>query len=76
MHDFSVWLRTGSNQADIVWFGIHTGIISSCVIFAMNVSKKTVEKLHHMKIKFNWRKLYAYKQDLAPRASAAITPQT
>ena len=44
--------------------------------FAMNVIKKTVEKLHHMKIKFNWRKFYAYKQDLAPRASAAITPQT
>ena len=24
-HDFSVWLRTGSNPADINWFQSHTG---------------------------------------------------
>ena len=26
-YDFSVWLRTSSNPADINWFVIHTGII-------------------------------------------------
>ena len=27
MHDFSVWLRTGSNTEDISWFRSHTGNI-------------------------------------------------
>ena len=25
MHDFTVWLRTGSNPADIDWFETHIG---------------------------------------------------
>ena len=29
---FSVWLRTGSNPAEINWFGSHTGIVIYCIV--------------------------------------------
>ena len=33
IHDFSVWLRTGSDLADINWFRCHTGSFYSCPLY-------------------------------------------
>ena len=50
-HDFSVWIRTGSNPADINKFRSHTAIYISCMILwtdergYVNNTKKKILKI-------------------------------
>ena len=48
MHDFSVWMRTGSNPADINWFQIHTG---KCLKVYLDI----IDEPLNFWFRINWR---------------------
>ena len=45
MHDFPLWLRTGSNPADINWFGMEAILIKICSLVEILPTKNC--KLHY-----------------------------